>query len=133
MIVAAARKRCFVILILGIGLMLGFPADRVCSESRQESTPANWFENLEPIGPEDWNPARAAQLLERAGFGATPEETLRFSRMTPREAVLHLVEFEKIESPGSKAFKDSRGPSLKSEVTLQVRPRPVTRTDDGRV
>jgi len=35
---------------------------------------AEWAGGLTPIGTQDWNAARAAHLLERAGFGGTPEE-----------------------------------------------------------
>lgn len=47
-----------------------------------------------PIGPSDWNRARAAHLLERAGFGGTPDEIDAFARLTPAEAVRRLVRFE---------------------------------------
>jgi len=43
--------------------------------------------SLDPIDDSDWTAERAAHLLERAGFGGTPEEIARFSAMTPREAV----------------------------------------------
>lgn len=47
-----------------------------------------------PIGPSDWNRARAAHLLERAGFGGTPEQIDAFARLTPAQAVRRLVYFE---------------------------------------
>ena len=34
--------------------------------------PANWADDLSPIAAGDWSEARAAHLIERAGFGATP-------------------------------------------------------------
>ena len=39
-----------------------------------QAGPARWVDNLEPIGPGDWNYDFAAHLLERAGFGGTPKE-----------------------------------------------------------
>jgi hypothetical protein len=33
-----------------------------------------WQNDLAPINAADWNYDRAAHLLERAGFGGTPEE-----------------------------------------------------------
>ena len=50
-----------------------------------------WIGDLEPIGPADWNEARAAHLLERAGFGATPEEAKRLAAMSPKQAIESLV------------------------------------------
>jgi hypothetical protein len=36
--------------------------------------PAGWADDLSPIAANDWSYDRAAHLMERAGFGATPEE-----------------------------------------------------------
>lgn len=49
--------------------------------------PAVWQEDLAPIAAADWSYDRAAHLLERAGFGGTPEEIARLAAMTPAEAV----------------------------------------------
>ena len=43
------------------------------------ATPAAWTDDLAPIPADGWNYARAAHLLERAGFGATPERDRRAS------------------------------------------------------
>jgi uncharacterized protein (DUF1800 family) len=66
----------------------------------------NWTGDLAPIGQEDWNTDRAAHLLERAGFGGTPEEIANFAAMTPEAAVKTLVYHKNIpnELP---AFDDS--------------------------
>ncbi len=34
----------------------------------------NWKNDIDPIKKEDWSIAKASHLLERAGFGGTPEE-----------------------------------------------------------
>ncbi|MGH8631733.1 MAG: DUF1800 domain-containing protein, partial [Burkholderiales bacterium] len=60
--------------------------------------PAQWKGDLSPIGASDWTPARAAHLLERAGFGGTPEEIAQFAAMTPEEAVRRLVYHKAIDS-----------------------------------
>jgi uncharacterized protein (DUF1800 family) len=52
---------------------------------------SDWRGDLSPIGQEDWNAERAAHLLERAGFGGTPEEIAQFAAMTPEAAVRRLV------------------------------------------
>ncbi len=50
--------------------------------------------DFEPVNPIEWDQAKARHLLERAGFGARPEEIAEFAAMTPREAVRRLVYFE---------------------------------------
>jgi uncharacterized protein (DUF1800 family) len=52
---------------------------------------ADWTDDLTPIAREDWNAERAAHLLERAGFGGTPEEIAQLAAMTPEAAVRQLV------------------------------------------
>lgn len=42
---------------------------------------------LDPIGPGHWSVERAAHLVERAGFGAPPDEIARLARLTPAQAV----------------------------------------------
>jgi len=46
--------------------------------------PATWVDDLSPIAASEWNGGRASQLIERAGFGATPEDIARLAAMTPR-------------------------------------------------
>jgi hypothetical protein len=57
---------------------------------------ADWAGDLTPISQKDWNAAFAAHLLERAGFGGTPEEIARFAAMTPEAAVRRLVYYQNI-------------------------------------
>ena len=82
--------------------------------------PAHWKEDLSPIAASDWTAARAAHLLERAGFGGTPEEIAQFAAMTPEEAVRRLVYHKSIDNalptfdesgahdPGLEPFPPSR-------------------------
>lgn len=58
--------------------------------------PTTWIGDLTPISESDWNPARAAHLLERAGFGGTPDDISTLAAMTPAIAVRHLVDFTDI-------------------------------------
>ncbi len=60
--------------------------------------PAAWIDDLTPIGPGDWSYDRAAHLLERAGFGGTPEEIERLAAMTPESAVSLLVDYQRIDN-----------------------------------
>ena len=63
--------------------------------------------DLAPISASDWNAQRAAHLIERAGFGATPEEVSRLAEMTPERAVASLVDYEAIDPRALKAFEES--------------------------
>jgi len=60
------------------------------------ATPASWVGDLTPISASEWNDDRAAHLLERAGFGGTPEEIARLVQMGPVEAVRHLVYYQQV-------------------------------------
>jgi hypothetical protein len=62
----------------------------------QTAGPAAWQNDLTSIGPADWNYDFAAHLLERAGFGGTPEEIQVLAKMTPAQSVARLVRFEGI-------------------------------------
>jgi hypothetical protein len=66
-----------------------------------------WANDLTPIGPKDWNYERAAHLLDRAGFGGTPQEIERLTAMTPAAAVDYLVEYQKIDASSLPLFDKS--------------------------
>ena len=68
---------------------------------------ADWIGDLSPISPADWTYERAAHLIERAGFGATPEEIERLARLTPQQAVDQLVDYAAIDNSASKPFDES--------------------------
>ncbi len=83
--------------------------------------PPTWQDDLTPIGPADWNYDFAVHLLERAGFGGTPEEISALASLTPAQAVARLVRFEGaptvnlpsfdhsgIHDPGLEPFPPSR-------------------------
>ena len=81
--------------ILAVALTARLPAQGN-SSAAPAAAPAAWAGDLSPITPRDWTPARAAHLIERAGFGATPEEIARLARMTPARVVDELVDYESI-------------------------------------
>lgn len=76
---------------------LNSPAVAVNQKLTTGAGPATWTGDLSPISKSDWNYARAGHLLERAGFGGTPEEIEKLSRMTPEQAVNYLVDYESME------------------------------------
>lgn len=82
-LVSALSRLIFVFFALYSGLLL--------------AASPHWQDDLQPLSANDWNRERAAHLLERAGFGATPEEVTRFAAMTPSQAVRHLVRYQKIK------------------------------------
>jgi len=69
--------------------------------------PSAWTDDLSPITAQDWSYDRAAHLLERAGFGGTPEQIQRLAAMTPEEAVEELVHFRSKGNCGLPAFDES--------------------------
>ncbi len=69
--------------------------------------PVDWQSDLSPIASNEWSYDRAAHLLERAGFGGTPEEIERLAAMTPEEAVRLLVHYESIENGHLPPFDES--------------------------
>ena len=88
-------------LAVGLGAQSGAPV------ANRGSGPIEWVGDLTPIGPEDWSYDRAAHLLERAGFGGTPEEIQRLASMTPAEAVDSLVDYEQIDNSHLPPFDES--------------------------
>jgi len=67
----------------------------------------SWIDNLSPITAADWNAERAAHLLDRAGFGGTPDDIARLAAMTPQQAVDSLVEYERIDNSRALPFEES--------------------------
>ena len=71
-----------------------FIALLAAAAAAQTAGPAAWQNDLTPIGPADWNYDFASHLLERAGFGGTPEEIQALAKLTPAQAIARLVRFE---------------------------------------
>ena len=69
--------------------------------------PAEWAGDIKPIEAKDWSTERAAHLLERAGFGGTPEEIAKLAAMTPEQAVRRLVDYRAIDNSQLKPFEES--------------------------
>jgi uncharacterized protein (DUF1800 family) len=80
----------------------------------QTAGPATWQNDLTPISAKDWNRDFAAHLLERAGFGGTPAEIDALAKMTPAQAIAHLVRYEGTDVSHMAAFDESgiRDPGL---------------------
>ena len=78
-------KKTFIYLILS-----------VCHLSSY-SSPSDWDGDLDPMPENYWNEIYSAHLLERAGFGGTPDDIKFFSSLTMREAVDYLINYDLIE------------------------------------
>lgn len=73
----------------------------------QSGGPAAWQNDLAPLAAADWNYDRAAHLLERAGFGGTPEQVQALAALSPAEAVRSLVVFNPDANPHLAPFDHS--------------------------
>ena len=110
------RPKSFLAVFVALTVLAAVPMAALA----QRSGPAAWRNDLTPVAASDWNYDFAAQLLERAGFGGTPEEIDALARLTPAEAVRRLVYFQNIENnlppfddsgahdPGLEPFPESR-------------------------
>jgi len=83
------------------------PSANLSARQTSDAGPDAWANDLTPIPASEWGYARAAHLLERAGFGATPEEIERFAAMTPQRAVDTLVDYDTIDDRGQPPFDES--------------------------
>jgi uncharacterized protein (DUF1800 family) len=99
-----ARAGCgFVAVVLAASVGVAAAGERVI----KGPGPAAWQGDLAPITAAEWSYDRAAHLLERAGFGGTPEEIAALAAMTPEEAVAHLVDYEKVANDHLPPFEPS--------------------------
>jgi hypothetical protein len=73
----------------------------------QDAGLLSWQDNLSPLADADWNYDRAAHLLERAGFGGTPEQVQALAALPVSEAVRSLVYFDAAANPHLQAFDHS--------------------------
>ena len=67
----------------------------------------NWYGNIEPITSQDWDINKAKHLLERAGFGGTPEEIEFLFNLGLSKAIEHLVYYENISVSEMPKFDES--------------------------
>ncbi|MCY4078205.1 MAG: DUF1800 family protein, partial [Acidobacteria bacterium] len=105
--------------------MLGLASAPLQAAGAEGSGPAAWIDDLTPITAADWDYAKAAHLIERAGFGATPAEIERLAGMTPEAAVRRLVDYARqpdelkpfdaspIWDPGMDPFPKSRAEAVR--------------------
>lgn len=97
---ANSTRSAALIALLGVAF-----APKASPENR--TAPDAWIDDLSPVAASDWTYDRAAHLLERAGFGGTPEEIERLAAMTPEDAVRSLVHYEDIDNSHLPPFDES--------------------------
>ena len=68
---------------------------------------SSWKGNIDPISPKDWTIQKAAHLLERAGFGGTPEYIEKIYLMGPDNATNYLIYYENINTDHIPKFDES--------------------------
>ena len=97
----------------------------VASAEAGQPGPAAWSDDLSPITAADWDRDKAAHLLERAGFGGTPEDVDRLAAMSPDDAVAALVHYRSVPDtlspfdaspiwdPGMDPFPNSRAEAVR--------------------
>ena len=86
------------------------------------TTPAEWVDDLRPIAAADWNHERAAHLLRRAGFGATPKDIQQSLALGPRVAVTALVRPKVGDDPAVAPFQPSDIPDAGIDPFPESRP-----------
>ncbi len=81
-----------------------------------------WKGDLSPIAEHDWSYERARHLLDRAGFGGTPEQIAVLAGLGPEAAVRRLVNYETVDNAHLPTFDPSPiyDPSLR--VFPETRP-----------
>ena len=87
-----------------LGLCVALSATAMAAET---AGPVAWQNDLTPISSSDWNTEFAAHLLERAGFGGTPEEIQAIAKLTPAQAVARMVRFEGVPANHLQPFDES--------------------------
>ena len=73
----------------------------------ENSAAANWVGDMTPIAASDWTYECARHLLDRAGFGGTPEDINRLYHLGPTAAVSSLVDFDPSVMNDLPAFSQS--------------------------
>ncbi len=114
------RTRQWPAVLVAVGLVCVWTGVPTGAEQGQAAAgPSAWVGDLSPIGPGDWSYDRAAHLLERAGFGGTPEQIERLAAMTPEAAVDAFVDYESLDNSHLPVFlhsRDAQGRKLFHEI-----------------
>ena len=97
----------FVVGLLLVLLSTGAWAEPARNGKSLRAGPPSWTGDLTPIADTEWSRDRAAHLLERAGFGGTPQEIDYLASLSPDAAVRHLVAYHRVDDSHVPAFEES--------------------------
>ena len=93
-------------LVLCAGL-LATPGAASTDVATSAPATAAWQDDLSPLPADAWDASAAAHLLERAGFGGTPEEIAATAALGPEVAVRQLVRWQSQPNVSLPAFPTS--------------------------
>ncbi|HTG90041.1 MAG TPA: DUF1800 domain-containing protein [Vicinamibacterales bacterium] len=99
------RSRALLLIFILGSLSVG-RAQTISTETSGPA-PAAWVDDLSAITAADWTRDRAAHLVERAGFGETPDQIARLAAMKPDDVVNRLVAYEAIDNRSVGPFEES--------------------------
>ncbi|HLF83422.1 MAG TPA: DUF1800 domain-containing protein [Blastocatellia bacterium] len=102
---AAAKRTVLIVTLLAFACADSFSV--AAKQSKSTEAPASWQDDLTQLRAAEWNYDRAAHLLERAGFGGTPEEIQKLAGMGPAQAVRHLVSYQEVKNAELPPFRAS--------------------------
>ena len=102
----AGQRWSFMLVIVAVCVVFNPPV--ATSGDTDGASPAEWVDDPRPIDAAQWDYERAAHLIERAGFGATPEEIRRLAAMSAREAVDWIVDYDSIDASALAEFDESK-------------------------
>ena len=121
-------RRSISALIFSVALVAGFwflPGTVLAGQQFNSTDSKEWVDDLSSIIADEWNYQTAAHLLERGGFGATPEEIERIAVMMPEAAIDWLVDYSELPDtapaydaspiwdPGMDPFPKSRAEAVR--------------------
>ena len=118
---------CTLFFLVAVSAQALHAADNSENKLTPGAGPHEWSGDLAPISAAEWSRNRAAHLLERAGFGGTPQEIDRLAAMTPEQAVQWLVQYQAVENDHLLPFDES------GIFDPPVEPFPKSRADAVRI
>lgn len=90
-----------------VGITTALATTQGIAQQARILTGSGWQDELAPISATDWNYDTAAHLLERAGFGGTPDQIEALASMSPSAAVRRLVYFDGVDNSHLLPFEHS--------------------------
>ena len=93
--------------LVALGILAATALTGTWQGAHAQASPQDWADDLTPIAAADWNERYASHLLDRAGFGGTPEQISALAALGPEAAVRRLVHFEGVTDKPLAPFEHS--------------------------